>query len=133
VSGLRGVGIKALISAATMRPTRGRASKGLCSGVSIVTQASRWKIPVSGYWVARVVQAAVQAAGGDPALYAGHSLRSGLATAAAERGASERSIMEQTGHKASSRYAATYGVPRFFRPMPRLWPGSERVVEHEGR
>lgn len=55
--------------------------------------------PLSGYWVARTVQAAVSAAGGDPTLYAGHSLRSGLATAAAEHGASERSIMEQTGHK----------------------------------
>jgi integrase len=89
--------------------------------------------PVSGYWVARVVQAAVQAAGGDPALYAGHSLRSGLATAAAERGASEPRLWNRLGTKASSRYAATYGVPRFFRTMPRLWPGSERVVEHEGR
>jgi hypothetical protein len=34
-----------------------------------------------------------------PALFAGHSLRSGLATAAAKAGKSERSIMKQTGHR----------------------------------
>jgi integrase len=35
----------------------------------------------------------------DPALYAGHSLRAGLATSAAAGGASERAIMAQTGHR----------------------------------
>ena len=49
--------------------------------------------------VARAVKRAVAAAGGDPAEFAGHSLRSGLATAAALGGASERSIMNQTGHR----------------------------------
>ena len=39
------------------------------------------------------------AAGLDPARDAGHSLRAGLATAAAQAGASERVIMAQTGHK----------------------------------
>lgn len=34
-------------------------------------------------------------AGLDPKAYAGHSLRSGLATSAAAMGASERSIMRQ--------------------------------------
>jgi len=38
-------------------------------------------------------------AGLDPAVFSGHSLRSGLATSAAEGGASERSIMEQTRHR----------------------------------
>ncbi len=38
-------------------------------------------------------------AGLDPALFSGHSLRSGLATSAAAGGASERSIMEQTRHR----------------------------------
>lgn len=32
-------------------------------------------------------------------LYAGHSLRAGLATSAAMAGVSERAIMNQTGHK----------------------------------
>jgi integrase len=49
--------------------------------------------------VARVVKNAAEAAGYDPALYAGHSLRAGLATAAAQAGVAERVIMAQTGHK----------------------------------
>jgi len=49
--------------------------------------------------VARAVKRAAVAAKLDPAKYAGHSLRAGLATAAAEAGVSERAIMAQTGHK----------------------------------
>jgi integrase len=49
--------------------------------------------------VARVVKARVEAAGLDPALYSGHSLRAGLATAAALAGASEADIARQTGHR----------------------------------
>ncbi len=52
--------------------------------------------------VARVVQRAAAAAGLDPTRYAGHSLRAGLATAAAQGGAPERAIMAQTGHKSVS-------------------------------
>jgi site-specific recombinase XerD len=49
--------------------------------------------------VARVVKRAAAAAGLDPKMYSGHSLRAGLATAAAQAGISERAIMAQTGHK----------------------------------
>lgn len=49
--------------------------------------------------VVRIVKQAAEGAGLDPADYAGHSLRSGFATSAAAAGASERSIMNQTGHK----------------------------------
>ncbi len=49
--------------------------------------------------VGMVVKRAAQRAGLDPARYAGHSLRSGLATAAAAGGAPERAIMQQTGHR----------------------------------
>ncbi len=49
--------------------------------------------------VALIVKRAALAAGLDPAMYAGHSLRAGLATSAAQAGVSERSIMAQTGHK----------------------------------
>lgn len=52
--------------------------------------------------VALVVKRYAEAAGLDPDLYAGHSLRAGLATAAAIGGASERSIMQQTGHKSAT-------------------------------
>lgn len=51
--------------------------------------------------VARAVKRAAEAAGLDPAQYAGHSLRAGLATAAAEAGVSERAIMAQTRHKSA--------------------------------
>jgi integrase len=49
--------------------------------------------------VARVVKKLANRAGLDPAKYAGHSLRAGHATSAAASGASERSIMNQTGHR----------------------------------
>ena len=45
--------------------------------------------------VARIVQRAARTAGLDPARYAGHSLRAGLATTAAQGGAPERAIMRQ--------------------------------------
>jgi integrase len=49
--------------------------------------------------VARVVKKLAERAGLDPVKYAGHSLRAGHATTAAASGASERSIMNQTGHR----------------------------------
>jgi integrase len=54
---------------------------------------------LSGKSIALVVKAAAKAVGLDPARYGGHSLRAGFATAAAQAGAAERSIMQQTGHK----------------------------------
>jgi site-specific recombinase XerD len=49
--------------------------------------------------VALVVKRSALAAGLDPARYAGHSLRAGLATSAGAAGVPERAIMAQTGHK----------------------------------
>lgn len=46
-------------------------------------------------------EAAAEAAGLDPSRLSGHSLRSGLATAAAKARKSERSIMAQTGHRSA--------------------------------
>jgi integrase len=54
---------------------------------------------LDGRDVARIVKRAATLAGLDPAPFSGHSLRAGLATAAAAAGVSERTIMEQTGHK----------------------------------
>jgi integrase len=54
---------------------------------------------LSGRAVAEVVKRRARAVGLDPTKYAGHSLRSGLATSAAAAGASERAIMRQTGHR----------------------------------
>ena len=56
---------------------------------------------LSGADVARIIKKLVRRAGLDPAKYAGHSLRAGHATSAAIAGASERSIMNQTGHRST--------------------------------
>lgn len=47
----------------------------------------------------RLVKRLAEACGYDPADYGGHSLRAGLATAAARAGVEERDIMRQTRHK----------------------------------
>ena len=49
--------------------------------------------------VALIIKKYANYAGLDAHRYAGHSLRSGFATVAAESGADERSIMAMTGHK----------------------------------
>jgi site-specific recombinase XerD len=49
--------------------------------------------------VALVVKRSAKAAGISPKHFAGHSLRAGLATAAAIAGVDERAIQEQTGHR----------------------------------
>jgi integrase len=54
---------------------------------------------LSGIDVAHVVKKVPDRAGLDTAKYAGHSLRSGHVTTAAIAGASEWSIMKQTGHR----------------------------------
>ena len=54
---------------------------------------------ISDKSVALIIKRYVEKAGLDPSKYAGHSLRSGFATTAAEFGAEERNIMAMTGHK----------------------------------
>jgi len=54
---------------------------------------------LSAEGVAIVVKRYVGKLGYDPAAFAGHSLRAGLATSAAAAGKSERAIMNQTGHR----------------------------------
>jgi integrase len=60
-----------------------------------------------------VVQRTAQKAGLDPTLFAGHSLRAGLATAAAAAGVSENDIARTTGHRSIAvlrRYVRTATV-----------------------
>ncbi len=57
--------------------------------------------------VARVVQSRVAAAGYDPELFAGHSLRAGFLTSAARAGASVFKMQEQSRHK-SIQVLSTY-------------------------
>jgi integrase len=57
---------------------------------------------LSGTAVALIVKRHAGAAGLDATQFAGYSLRAGLTTQAAMGGASERSIMNTTGHKSSA-------------------------------
>jgi integrase len=50
---------------------------------------------LSGRTIANIIKRAVEAAGLDPELYSGHSLRAGLATSAARAGKADRAIMQQ--------------------------------------
>jgi integrase len=53
---------------------------------------------LTGEAVSLVIKERVAAAGMDPLGFSGHSLRSGLATSAAQVGVSSRKIRQQTGH-----------------------------------
>ena len=57
---------------------------------------------LSGQAVALVLKRHAARAGLDPSEVAGHSLRAGLATSAAEAGVPERVIAEQTGHRGTA-------------------------------
>lgn len=59
--------------------------------------------------IARVVKRAAEAAGLDPAIYSGHSLRAGLATQAAKLGKADRAIMAQ------GRWSSRSTVDRYVR------------------
>ena len=56
---------------------------------------------ISDKSVALIIKRYAKKAGLDSSKYAGHSLRSGFATTAAESGAEERTIMAMTGHKST--------------------------------
>ena len=56
---------------------------------------------ISDKSVALIIKKYANLAGLESEKYAGHSLRSGFATSAAESGAEERNIMNMTGHKSS--------------------------------
>jgi integrase len=73
--------------------------------------------------VALVVKRACGRAGLDPDRYAGHSLRSGFATAAAEGGAPERAIMRQGG------WSSEAMVRRYIRPASLFRENAARYVD----
>ena len=70
---------------------------------AVFRRMSRWGTPtrarLTDQSVALIVKRRVVAIGQDPRLFAGHSLRAGLATSAAAGGAAERDIMQQTRHR----------------------------------
>jgi integrase len=61
--------------------------------------------PITDRAVALIIKRHAQLADLDPTLFSGHSLRAGLATAAAESGASALDIQAQTGHKSQEMVA----------------------------
>lgn len=67
-----------------------------------VTRQGFIRQPITPQSVALIVKQAAKGAGLDPDRFAGHSLRAGLCTSAARAGASERAIMNQTGHRSSA-------------------------------
>ena len=64
--------------------------------------------------VARIVKAGAERIGLDPAQFAGHSLRAGFVTSAADGGASEAAIMAQTGHRSTDQLRAYMRDGRLF-------------------
>jgi len=56
-------------------------------------------VSLSAQAVAGVVKTYAKRAGLDPADFAGHSLRAGFVTSAAERGKPAERIMDHTGHR----------------------------------
>ena len=54
---------------------------------------------LGGQDVARIVKRTATRAGFDPSVFAGHSLRAGLATSAAKAGKAAHAIMKTTGHR----------------------------------
>lgn len=70
--------------------------------------------------VARIVKRRAEAVGLDPKHFAGHSLRSGLATAAARAGKSEHSIMNQTGTPRAAHSADTSDAAHCSRTTPQV-------------
>ncbi|OJT95240.1 MAG: integrase [Rhizobium sp. 63-7] len=64
---------------------------------------SSWRI--SGEAVSHVVKTRIAAAGYDPSLFSGHSLRAGFATSAAQAGASTYKIRQVTGHRSEASLA----------------------------
>jgi integrase len=73
---------------------------GIAEG-RVFRQIDRWGVihgSLSDRAVAEIVKASVARLGLDPALFAGHSLRSGLATAAAANDAPAQVIMDHMRH-----------------------------------
>jgi integrase len=69
---------------------------------------------ISGEAVSHVVKSRLAAAGYDPSLFSGHSLRAGFATSAAQAGASAYKIRQVTGHRSEASLARYIRVADLF-------------------
>ena len=85
---------------------------------AVFRSVDRWgrlgRKAITGRTVANVVKAYAEAAGLDPSLYAGHSLRAGFATTAARAGKPDRAIQKQTRHKSAAMLAEYVREGRLF-------------------
>ncbi len=75
--------------------TEGHVFRGIDKGAVVET-------PLCDKSVANIIKSRAKQAGLDPAQYSGHSLRSGLASSAAQHGFSSWEIRRVTGHKSDS-------------------------------
>jgi integrase len=73
--------------------------------------------------IARLVKEHAALIGLDLKRYAGHSLRAGLATSAADAGASDRAIMRQTGHRSTAMVNRYVREGRLFRDNAAILAG----------
>ncbi len=71
--------------------------------------------PLSTTSVVDIVKRYAEAAGHDPAQFAGHSLRAGLATAAALADVPEHAIMRQTRHRSVEVFRGYVRVASLFK------------------
>ena len=100
--------------------SRELADQGRASPLSgpVFRSVDRWgrlgHSAITGRTVVNVVKAYAEAAGLDPALYAGHSLRAGFATTAARAGKPDRAIQKQTRHKSAAMLAEYVREGRLF-------------------
>lgn len=78
-----------------------REAAGITEGRAFrsITRHAKIGVSLSDRAVADMIKRRAKAAGLEYKDYSGHSLRAGLATAAAQAGVSERVIAKQTGHK----------------------------------
>ena len=108
--------VRSYVSAASAALT----SQGRPSPLSgpVFRKVDRWgrlgARALSGRAVAEVVKRMASAAGLDPTLYAGHSLRAGFATTAARAGKPDRAIQKQTRHKSAAMLAEYVREGRLF-------------------
>ena len=75
--------------------------KALKSWIDVIELKKGKIFNISDKNVSLIIKKYTNYAGLDSRKYAGHSLRSGFATSAAESGADERNIMAMTGHKST--------------------------------
>jgi integrase len=102
------------------------AESGVRSG-PVCRSIDRWgrvsKAALSPQSVARIVKRAVQRVGLDVKCFAGHSLRAGFITSAAQSGARELAIQRVTGHRSLEVLAAYVRAEEAFEAHP-----AERLV-----